>query len=105
MPHGTVLEPPEHAGQAVLLIAVLILILRIAGWMLPDGLDRFVFDPVSRTLQVVVDVFWRGSWVTACTRYRRWHFFCPLDGEAHERATVQYAASGKKTAPRRARPT
>ncbi len=89
MPHGPFWNRLNMAGQAVLLIAVLILILRIVGWMLPDGnwIDS-VFDPVFKEhYKWWVDVFLAGVlgyglyfWFSG----RVWcRFFCPLAAYMH----------------------
>ena len=77
------------AGQGVLLIAVLILVVRIVGWILPDGnaIDSF-FDPFLKTpYKWLVDVFLAGVvgyglyfWFSG----RVWcRFLCPLAALMH----------------------
>ena len=89
MPHGPVWNRVNMAGQAVLAIAVLILMLRIVGWILPDGnrIDA-VFDPFFKTpYKWGVDVFLAGVlgyglyfWFSG----RVWcRFFCPLAALMH----------------------
>ena len=89
MPHGPGWNRLNMAGQGVLLIAVLILILRILGWILPDGnwIDS-VFDPFLKTpYKWGVDVFLAGVlgyglyfWFSG----RVWcRFFCPLAALMH----------------------
>jgi thioredoxin reductase/ferredoxin len=89
MPHGPVWNRLNMAGQGVLLIAVLILILRIIGWILPDGnwIDS-IFDPFLKTpYKWGVDVFLAGIlgyglyfWFSG----RVWcRFFCPLAALMH----------------------
>jgi thioredoxin reductase/NAD-dependent dihydropyrimidine dehydrogenase PreA subunit len=89
MPHGPGWNRLNLAGQAVLAIAVLLLGVRIAGWILPDGnwADR-LFDPVFKTqYKWIVDVFLAGVigyglyfWFSG----RVWcRFFCPLAALMH----------------------
>jgi NAD-dependent dihydropyrimidine dehydrogenase PreA subunit len=89
MPHGPGWNRLNMAGQIVLLIAFLILIARIAGWILPDGnaIDR-VFDPwLKEPYKWLVDVFLAGVvgyglyfWFSG----RVWcRFFCPLAALMH----------------------
>ena len=89
MPHGPGWNRLNMAGQIVLLIAFLILIARIAGWILPDGnaIDR-VFDPwFKEPYKWLVDVFLAGVvgyglyfWFSG----RVWcRFFCPLAALMH----------------------
>jgi polyferredoxin len=89
MPHGPAWNRLNMAGQAVLAIAFLLLGVRIAGWILPDGnwADR-LFDPVFKTqYKWIVDVFLAGVigyglyfWFSG----RVWcRFFCPLAALMH----------------------
>jgi thioredoxin reductase/ferredoxin len=89
MPHGPFWNRMNMAGQGVLLIAVLILIVRIVGWILPDGnvIDS-VFDPILKTpYKWGVDVFLAGVvgyglyfWFSG----RVWcRFLCPLAALMH----------------------
>jgi len=89
MPHGPAWNRWNAAGQVVLLVAVLLLLLRIAGWILPAGnrIDA-VFDPILKTqYKWVVDVFLAGVlgyglyfWFSG----RVWcRFFCPLAALMH----------------------
>jgi thioredoxin reductase/ferredoxin len=89
MPHGPAWNRLNMAGQGVLLIAVLLLILRIIGWILPDGnaIDS-IFDPFLKTpYKWGVDVFLAGVlgyglyfWFSG----RVWcRFFCPLAALMH----------------------
>ncbi|HYQ89396.1 MAG TPA: NAD(P)-binding domain-containing protein [Candidatus Binatia bacterium] len=89
MPHGPFWNRLNMAGQGVLLIAVLLLILRILGWILPDGnwIDS-IFDPFLKTpYKWGVDVFLAGVlgyglyfWFSG----RVWcRFFCPLAALMH----------------------
>jgi len=89
MPHGPFWNRANMAGQGILLIAVLILILRIVGWILPDGnaIDS-IFDPFLKApYKWVVDVFLAGVvgyglyfWFSG----RVWcRFLCPLAALMH----------------------
>jgi ferredoxin len=89
MPHGPGWNRLNLAGQVLLGVAVLILMVRIAGWVLPAGnaLDR-LFDPWLKTpYQWGVDVFLAGVvgyglyfWFSG----RVWcRFFCPLAALMH----------------------
>jgi len=89
MPHGPFWNRMNMAGQGVLLIAVLILIVRIVGWILPDGnaIDS-IFDPLLKTpYKWGVDVFLAGVvgyglyfWFSG----RVWcRFLCPLAALMH----------------------
>lgn len=89
MPHGPFWNRLNMAGQAILAIAVTLLLLRIAGWILPDGnaIDR-VFDPLLKErYKWIVDVFLAGVigyglyfWFSG----RVWcRFFCPLAAWMH----------------------
>ncbi|HEU5310584.1 MAG TPA: 4Fe-4S binding protein, partial [Candidatus Eisenbacteria bacterium] len=89
MPHGPFWNRLNMAGQAILAIAVILLALRIVGWVLPDGntIDR-VFDPLLKErYKWIVDVFLSGVigyglyfWFSG----RVWcRFFCPLAAWMH----------------------
>lgn len=89
MPHGAGWNRFNLAGQVILAIAVLLLIVRVAGWMLPDGhpLDA-IFDPVLKErYKWTVDVFLAGVvgygvyfWLSG----RFWcRFLCPLAALMH----------------------
>ena len=89
MPHGPFWNRLNMAGQVILAIAVLLLALRIVGWVLPDGntIDR-VFDPLLKErYKWIVDVFLSGVigyglyfWFSG----RVWcRFFCPLAAWMH----------------------
>ncbi len=89
MPHGPGWNRLNLAGQGILGIAVLILLVRIAGWILPDGnwADR-IFEPFLKTpYKWVIDVFLAGVigyglyfWFSG----RVWcRFFCPLAALMH----------------------
>jgi thioredoxin reductase/ferredoxin len=89
MPHGPGWNRLNLAGQGVLAIAVILLGVRIAGWLLPDGnaIDR-VFDPwLKDHYKWIVDVGLAGIvgygvyfWYSG----RVWcRFFCPLAALMH----------------------
>jgi thioredoxin reductase/ferredoxin len=89
MPHGPGWNRLNLAGQGVLAIAVLLLLVRIVGWVLPDGnaADR-LFDPLLKTpYKWIIDVFLAGVigyglyfWFSG----RVWcRFFCPLAALMH----------------------
>jgi len=88
MPHGPLWNRLNMVGQGVLAVAVLLLILRIAGWALPAGnwADR-VFDPLKSQYKWVVDVTLAGVvgygvyfWYSG----RVWcRFICPLAALMH----------------------
>jgi len=89
MPHGPGWNRLNLAGQGILGVAVVLLILRIAGWILPDGnaIDA-VFDPWLKTsYKWIVDVALAGVvgygvyfWYSG----RVWcRFFCPLAALMH----------------------
>lgn len=89
MPHGPRWNRLNLAGQVVLAVAVLLTLVRIAGWILPDGnwVDRN-FDAVFQSnYKWIVDVFLAGVvgygvyfWYSG----RVWcRFFCPLAALMH----------------------
>ncbi|MGE5180089.1 MAG: NAD(P)-binding domain-containing protein [Bacteroidota bacterium] len=89
MPHGPGWNRLNLAGQVVLATAVLLLLIRIAGWVLPQGnaADR-IFDPFLKTpYKWGIDVFLAGVlgyglyfWFSG----RVWcRFFCPLAALMH----------------------
>jgi NosR/NirI family nitrous oxide reductase transcriptional regulator len=89
MPHGPAWNRFNMAGQVVLAIAVALLLVRIVGWVLPDGnfADR-IFDPVLKShYKWFVDVFLAGVigygvyfWYSG----RVWcRFLCPLAALMH----------------------
>ena len=89
MPHGPFWNRLNMAGQGILAVAVLLLLIRIIGWILPDGnwADQ-VFDPLFKTrYKWVVDVFLAGVvgyglyfWFSG----RVWcRFLCPLAALMH----------------------
>jgi len=89
MPHGPKWNRLNMAGQGVLAIAILLLVVRVVGWILPDGnWADAIFDPVLKThYKWVVDVFLAGVvgygvyfWYSG----RFWcRFFCPLAALMH----------------------
>ena len=89
MPHGPGWNRLNLAGQFILAIAVVLLMLRVAGWMLPAGnwID-IRFDPLFKDrYKWTVDVFLAGVvgygvyfWYSG----RFWcRFFCPLAALMH----------------------
>ncbi len=89
MPHGPGWNRLQLAGQALLGLVALILLVRIAGWLLPAGnwADR-IFEPLLKTpYQWTIDVFLAGVvgygvyfWYSG----RFWcRFFCPLAALMH----------------------
>ena len=89
MPHGPGWNRLNLAGQGILAIAVILLMVRIAGWLMPDGhpLDT-MFDPVLKErYKWTVDVFLAGVigygvyfWLSG----RFWcRFLCPLAALMH----------------------
>jgi polyferredoxin len=61
MPHGPGWNRLNLAGQVVLMVAVLLLLLRIAGWALPAGnWADAVFEPLKESYKWTVDVFLAG---------------------------------------------
>ncbi len=91
MPHGPTWNRLNMAGQVVLAVAVLLLIVRILSWILPEsGLRQFSYQALSgSTLSYkwIVDVFLAGVvgygvyfWLSG----RFWcRFFCPLAALMH----------------------
>lgn len=89
MPHGPLWNRVNLVGQGVLAIAVILLIVRIAGWILPPGnWADAMFDPVLKThYKWTVDVFLAGVvgygvyfWYSG----RFWcRFICPLAALMH----------------------
>ena len=89
MPHGPGWNRLNLAGRGILAVAALLLLARIAGWILPDGnaIDR-AFHPVfQEPYKWIVDVFLAGVigyglyfWFSG----RVWcRFFCPLAALMH----------------------
>jgi polyferredoxin len=84
MPHGPGWNRLNLAGQAILALAVLLLLVRIAGWVLPAGNPlAAAFDPLLKEpYKWTIDVFLAGVvgyglyfWFSG----RVWcRFFCPL---------------------------
>jgi len=89
MPHGPGWNRFNMAGQIVLAVAVLLLLVRIAGWVLPDGnpADRLFGPWLETPYKWTVDVFLGGVigigvyfWFSG----RFWcRFFCPLAALMH----------------------
>ncbi|HEY3216403.1 MAG TPA: NAD(P)-binding domain-containing protein [Candidatus Eisenbacteria bacterium] len=89
MPHGPSWNRLNLAGQAVLAVALLLLVVRIAGWAMPPGnWADAVFDPLLKPgYQWTVDVFLAGVvgfgvyfWYSG----RVWcRFLCPLAALMH----------------------
>jgi polyferredoxin len=88
MPHGPGWNRANMAGQIVLMVAVLLLLLRIAGWALPAGnWADAVFEPLKESYKWTVDVFLAGVlgyglyfWYSG----RVWcRFLCPLAALMH----------------------
>ena len=95
MPHGPESNRVNFAGQGVLLFAILLLALRVAGWSLFNA-----FEPVYRW---VVDFFLAGVVGLGCLFWfsgRVWcRFFCPLAALMHHYARFtrfRIFADGKK---------
>jgi NosR/NirI family transcriptional regulator, nitrous oxide reductase regulator len=88
MPHGPGWNRANLAGQVVLAVAVLLLVVRIAGWVLPDGnAAARVFPRLQDSYKWAVDVFLAGVlgygvyfWFSG----RFWcRFLCPLAALMH----------------------
>ncbi len=94
MPHGPGWNRLNLAGQGVLAIAVFLLLVRIAGWVLPSGnVAARLFDAVlAEKYKWTIDVFLAG--VVGYGAYfwfsgRVWcRFFCPLAALMHVYARV-----------------
>ncbi|HET7498943.1 MAG TPA: NAD(P)-binding domain-containing protein [Candidatus Eisenbacteria bacterium] len=94
MPHGPGWNRLNLAGQGILAIAFLLLAVRIAGWVLPDGnlVDRIFDSAFKDRYKWIVDVFLAGVvgyglyfWFSG----RVWcRFFCPLAALMHLFARV-----------------
>jgi thioredoxin reductase/polyferredoxin len=87
MPHGPRWNRLNVAGQAILGLAVMILLVRIYGWLFPaPGLERF-FLSAKEHYKWIIDVFLAGVvgyglyfWFSG----RVWcRFFCPLAALMH----------------------
>ena len=88
MPHGPKWNRLNLAGQVVLAIATLLLVARIAGWMLPAGnLLETSFDRWKEHYKWTIDVFLAGVVGYGCYFWfsgRVWcRFFCPLAALMH----------------------
>ena len=88
MPHGPRWSRLDLAGQGVLAVAVALLLVRIAGWVLPPGnWAAWIFEPLKTQYQWTVDVFLAGVigyglyfWYSG----RVWcRFLCPLAALMH----------------------
>ena len=89
MPHGPRWNRLNLAGQVILAIAVVLLVVRIAGWMLPEGnwVDAHFDALLKDRYKWTVDVFLAGVvgygvyfWYSG----RFWcRFFCPLAALMH----------------------
>ncbi len=87
MPHGAKWNRANFAGQVVLGIAVVLLILRVAGWIAPDAWPDRVFPVAMHHYKWTVDVFLAGVigyglyfWFSG----RVWcRFMCPLAALMH----------------------
>ncbi len=88
MPHGPLWNRLNMVGQGILAIAVLLLVVRIAGWALPEGnAAAAVFDTLKDRYKWTVDVFLAGVvgygfyfWYSG----RVWcRFMCPLAALMH----------------------
>jgi NosR/NirI family transcriptional regulator, nitrous oxide reductase regulator len=88
MPHGPGWNRLNLAGQFVLAVAILLLVVRVVGWVLPDGnaADR-VFEPLKNHYKWTVDVFLAsvvGYGVYFWFSGRFWcRFLCPLAALMH----------------------
>jgi thioredoxin reductase/Fe-S-cluster-containing hydrogenase component 2 len=88
MPHGPRWNRLNLAGQGVLAVAIVLLLVRVAGWAIP-GYDRAdaVFEPLKDQYKWIVDVFLAGVvgygvyfWYSG----RAWcRFLCPLAALMH----------------------
>ncbi len=88
MPHGPGWNRLNMAGQAILVVALALLAVRITGWILPPGSwADAIFEPVKNEYKWIVDVFLAGVvgygvyfWYSG----RVWcRFFCPLAALMH----------------------
>lgn len=88
MPHGPRWNRLNLAGQGVLAVAGVLLLLRVAGWLLPAGnAADAAFEPLKNGYKWTVDVFLAGVlgygfyfWFSG----RVWcRFFCPLAALMH----------------------
>ncbi len=88
MPHGRFWNRANAAGQAILLVAVIMLVVRVVGWMTPgDSIWNRAFPAMMDRYKWTVDVFLAGVvgygfyfWYSG----RVWcRFFCPLAALMH----------------------
>jgi NosR/NirI family nitrous oxide reductase transcriptional regulator len=88
MPHGRFWNRANAAGQVILAVAVVMLVVRIIGWTQPDGsFFNRVFPVAMERYKWIVDVFLAGVigyglyfWFSG----RMWcRFFCPLAALMH----------------------
>ena len=89
MPHGPGWNRLNLAGQVVLAIALVMLVVRIVGWVLPPGnrVDQIFFPWLMAPYKWFIDVFLAGVlgyglyfWLSG----RVWcRFFCPLAALMH----------------------
>jgi thioredoxin reductase/ferredoxin len=88
MPHGRRWNRANAAGQVILAVAVLMLVVRIVGWTQPDGsFFNRIFPAAMERYKWTVDVFLAGVigyglyfWFSG----RVWcRFFCPLAALMH----------------------
>jgi len=88
MPHGPGWNRANLAGQGILAIAVLLLVVRVLGWALPGAnWAGAVFEPLKNQYKWTVDVFLAGVvgygvyfWYSG----RAWcRFLCPLAALMH----------------------
>jgi NosR/NirI family transcriptional regulator, nitrous oxide reductase regulator len=89
MPHGPRWNRLDLLGQAILGVAVALLVVRVAGWLLPDGnwIDRRFAEVLEAPYKWIVDVTLAGTVGLGCYFWfsgRVWcRFFCPLAALMH----------------------